>query len=116
MASRPVLTLRRRRPRYSLTCPPGSPPSKMRSTTFDNISLSRSRRFNLNEVFDAVASLFRPESGRDILKAIADTHAPSQTVHYTRATAVLRPSMKAFVPGVAGIKGHARGSLASSYP
>ena len=78
--------------------------------------LSRSRRFNLNEVFDAVASLFRPESGRDILKAIADTHAPSQTVHYTRATAVLRPSMKAFVPGVAGIKGHARGSLASSYP
>ena len=78
--------------------------------------LSRNSRFNRNEVFDAVASLFRPDSGWEILKAIADTHAPSQTVHYTRATAVLRPSLKAFVPGVGGIKGHARGSLASSYP
>ena len=50
--------------------------------------MRRNRRFNLNEVFDAVASLFRPESGREILKAIADTHAPSQTVHHTRAVAV----------------------------
>ena len=43
--------------------------------------LSRNSRFNRNEVFDAVASLFRPESRREILKAIADTHAPIQTVH-----------------------------------
>ena len=48
-----------------------------RQTRVDNRRkvLSRNSRFNLNEVFDAVASLFRPESGRDILKAIADTHA-----------------------------------------
>jgi len=43
--------------------------------------LSRNFRFNLNGVFDAVASLFWPESAREILKAIADTHTPSQTVH-----------------------------------
>src|SRR5687767_177688 len=51
---------------------------------------NRKSRFNFDEAFHIIHSLFRPETGWEILKTIADTHAPSQTVHYTRAIAVQR--------------------------
>lgn len=42
------------------------------------------------EMLQAADSLFQPEMAWAILEAIADTHAPSQTVHYTRAIEVQR--------------------------